>query len=87
MRKSTTHFEQVPLDVVKNIGCRGEQGQRGAARKASPTERGALFTEVNGYFDDISKEVKVQMKGMSQIRLRVDELRAKVKKLSDWPQG
>jgi hypothetical protein len=43
----------------------------------------ALLTEVNSHIEDTYRELNVQMKRMGQIHQQVDELRAKVKKLSE----
>lgn len=67
-------------------GPRGQPGQRGKTGehgKAPPPERKKLIEEVNGHIEDIHRELDVQMKRMSQIQQQVDELRAKVKKLSE----
>jgi hypothetical protein len=67
-------------------GERGKPGRRGAAGargKAAPSDREALVVEVNGHIEDIFGELDVQMRRMSQIQQQVDELRAKVKRLSE----
>jgi hypothetical protein len=68
-------------------GPRGERGVRGAdghvGEDGSSTDRAALLTEVNGHFEDIYRELDVQMRRMAQIQQQVDDLRAKVKKLSE----
>ena len=65
------------------IGARGKQGERGTTGKAAPNERAKLVAEVNGHIEDIYKELDVQLKRMSQIQQQVDELREKVKRLSE----
>jgi hypothetical protein len=42
-----------------------------------------FLAEVNGHIEDIYKELDVQMKRMSQIQQQVDELREKIRKLSE----
>lgn len=49
---------------------------------ASP-DRGTLLVEVNGHIEDIYKELDVQLTRMAQIQRQVDELREKVKRLSE----
>jgi len=64
-------------------GQQGEPGERGAAGKPAPSDRSALVVEVNGHIEAIYKELDVQMKRMSQIQQQVDELRVKIKLLSE----
>jgi hypothetical protein len=59
------------------IGARGERG------KAAPNDRAALAAAVNGHIEDIHRELNVQLKRMSQIQQQLDELREKVKRLSE----
>jgi hypothetical protein len=63
------------------IGPRGEPGKKGTA--TPKVDRAALLAEVNGHIEDIYKELDVQMKRMSQIQQQVDELREKIRKLSE----
>ena len=66
-------------------GARGATGARwptGAPGKAAPDRR-ALAAEVNGHIEHIFKELDLQMKRMSQIQRQLDELREKVKLLSE----
>ena len=64
-------------------GQEGQTGERGPTSKTAATDRGALLNEVNGHIEGIYKELNVQMKRMAQIQQQVDELRAKVKQLSE----
>ncbi len=64
-------------------GATGKIGERGATGKAAPSDRGKLIVEVNGHFDEIRKELEVQLTRTSQIQQQVDELREKVRKLSE----
>jgi hypothetical protein len=64
-------------------GQRGEPGHTGPRGKGTPSDRAAVLAEVNGHIEDIHRELDVQMKRMSQIQQQVDELRAKVKLLSE----
>ena len=75
-----------PRGAAGPAGPRGQEGQtgeRGATGKTAPIDRAALLNEVNGHVDGIYKELDVQMKRMAQIQQQVDELRAKVKQLSE----
>lgn len=68
-------------------GPRGERGVRGVdghvGEDGPSTDRAALLTEVNGHIEDIYRELNVQMRRMAQIQQQVDDLRAKLKKLSE----
>lgn len=70
-------------DRAGNAGNAGPRGEIGARGKAAPSDRGKLIAEVNGHFDDIGKQLEVQLTRMSQVQQQVDELREKVKKLSE----
>src|SRR5262245_5506269 len=65
-------------------GQTGRTGKPGATGRAAPaSDRAALVAEVNGHIEDVYRELDVQMKRMSQIQQQVDELRTKVKLLSE----
>jgi hypothetical protein len=72
-----------PSGPPRRRGERGKTGERGPAGKATPPERKELIEEVNGHIEAIYKELDVQLKRISQIQQQVDELREKVKKLSE----
>lgn len=57
--------------------------KEGREGKGGPTDRTTLLRDVNGHIDSIYKELDVQLKRIAQIQQEVDELREKVKKLSD----
>ena len=61
----------------------GQDGPTWTIGKAAPIDRTMLLAEVNADIDDIYKELDVQMKRMSQIQRQVDQLREKVKRLSE----
>ncbi|HEV8348280.1 MAG TPA: hypothetical protein VGQ16_17010 [Vicinamibacterales bacterium] len=69
-----------------HAGARGEPGRtgkQGQVGTAAPTGRAMLLHEVNRHIEDIYRELNVQIKRMSQIQQQVDELREKLKRLSE----
>ena len=72
-----------PAGPRGKAGPRGEAGKRGKAGKTGPDDRRALVVEVNGHIEDIFQELDVQMKRMAQIQPQLDELREKLRKLSE----
>jgi hypothetical protein len=78
--------ERGPVGPPGKVGPRGhigKTGSRGAPGKGPPSNRVALVAEVNGHIEDIYRELAVQLKRMSQIQQQVDELREKVRRLSE----
>jgi hypothetical protein len=67
-------------------GPRGEPGRTGKQGRegtAAPGDRATLLLEVNRQIEDIYGELDVQMKRMAQIQQQIDELREKLKRLSE----
>lgn len=86
MAKATKRGPQGPPGPPGPRGPRGKPGQRGeqgVRGQGASANRGTLLTEVNGHIEDIYRELNVQLQRMSQIQRQVDELREKVKRLSE----
>jgi len=70
-------------DLGGNAARWERRAQRANAARAASSDRASLAAEVNGHIETIYKELDVQMKRMSQIQQQVDELRMKIKLLSE----
>jgi hypothetical protein len=73
-----------------STGPKGERGHEGPpgepggkTTSAATSDRTALLGEVNGHIEAIYRELDVQLKRMSQIQRQLDELREKIRKLSE----
>ena len=63
-------------------GPTGERGATGAPGELSSAGRVELLSVVEGQIEDIHRELDVQMTRMAQLRLQVDDLRVKFRKLT-----
>jgi Collagen triple helix repeat (20 copies) len=68
-------------------GVSGETGKTGAEGRSfrEPTTRKELLRDLGKTIEDIYRELNVQMTRMAQIQQQVDELRGKLKRLSEQP--
>jgi hypothetical protein len=63
-------------------GARGAVGRVSAAAASRQSDRLEILALVEGQIDDIYKELDLQMKRMANLQVQIDDVRAKLRKLT-----
>jgi hypothetical protein len=68
-------------------GARGPVGRVSAAAASRQNDRLEILALVEGQIDDIYKELDLQMKRMANLQVQIDDVRAKLRKLTGTSKG
>jgi hypothetical protein len=67
------------------MGPRGELGKTGPVGTLAPADRLEILSLVQGQIQEVSRELRVQVKRMERLQGDLDELRENVGRLKDSP--